>query len=214
MRSLRIVLSTASLLILLACASVAQTPISIGASTGGTVEFSGTGQTPMALIGSCTQAICIQGNVPPGAGEYDMSTAGNNSNVSAGLNPNIFAVNMDGNTMNFNFIVGSSAITGTVQRSSLANSSALRFIGTDTVAGSSGMFAALWRAGSTMPLDVDVSLPPGKALASPVTSSQASSTFGGISSAEIIAAPEPASIALIGSGLLALGGMLKRRTRK
>ena len=201
MRSLRIVLSTASLLILLASASAAQTQISIGASTGGTVEFSGTGQTPTALIGSCSQANCVQGNAYPASN-------------AAGLNPNIFAVSMNGGTMNFNFIVGSSAITGTMQRSSLANASAPQFIGTDTVAGSSGMFAALWRAGSTMPLDFDVSLPPGMALANQVSSSQASSTFGGISSAEIIAAPEPASIALIGSGLLALGGMLKRRTRK
>jgi hypothetical protein len=198
-----------------ACA-VAQTQITIGAGTGGSIEFSGAGQTQLSLIGSCSQTNCIQGDAYLGSnvGTYTMWISGNNPIVSATGTPNVFAVNMNGGTMNFNFLSGSSAINGTIQLTSVASTSAPQFIGTLTVSGSSGIFAALWKAGNVVPLDFTVSLPPGSSLVSQVVNGQAGSTFGSISSGEILAAPEPATIALIGSGLLAIGGVLKRRKRK
>jgi hypothetical protein len=209
-------MALSSLLVLVAACAVAQTQITIGAGTGGSIEFSGAGQTQLSLIGSCSQTNCIQGDAYLGSnvGTYTMWISGNNPIVSATGTPNVFAVNMNGGTMNFNFLSGSSAINGTIQLTSVASTSAPQFIGTLTVSGSSGIFAALWKAGNVVPLDFTVSLPPGSSLVSQVVNGQAGSTFGSISSGEILAAPEPATIALIGSGLLAIGGVLKRRKRK
>jgi hypothetical protein len=212
----RVVVALSSLLVLVPACAAAQTQITIGAGTGGSVEFSGAGQTQLSLIGSCSQTNCIQGDAYLGSnvGTYTMWISGNNPIVSATGTPNIFAVNMNGGTMNFNFLSGSSAINGTIQLTSLASTSAPQFIGTLTVSGSSGIFAALWKAGNVVPLDFTVSLPQGNSLVSQVVNGQAGSTFGDISSGEILAAPEPATIALIGSGLLAIGGVLKRHKRK
>jgi len=213
------VLSIVSLLVVLGAAATAQTQITVGASTSGSVQFSGAGQTQLALVGSCGQASCVQGYGYLGAqvGTYDMWITGNNPLLSATSNPNIFAVNMNGGTLNFSFAIGQSSITGAIQLTTLKDgTNAPQFLGSLTVLNSSGVFASLWKAGNVVPLDLTVSLPQGSALVDQVVAGTAGSTSGTLSSGEILAvtAPEPTSIALIGSGLLAIGGVLKRRLRR
>jgi hypothetical protein len=129
------------MLILLPACAAAQTQITIGASTSGTVEFSGAGQTQGTFVGSCGPADCIQGDAHPG------------SNVGA---------------------------------------------------------YSMWITGNVAPLDFTIALPQGGSLVSQGEGLRSAS----ISSAGILTSPEPATIALIGSGLLAIGGVLKRRKRR
>jgi hypothetical protein len=213
------VLSIISLLVALGAVAAAQTQITIGASTSGTIQFSGAGQTQVALVGSCGQTNCVQGYgyLAAQAGTYDMWITGNNPLVSATANPSVYAVNMNGGTLNFSFAIGQSSFTGTIQLTTLKDGTiAPQFLGSLTVLNSSGIFASLWSAGNVVPLDFTVTLPQGSALVDQVVAGTAGSTSGTLSSGEILAvtAPEPTSIALIGSGLLAVGGVLKRRMRK
>jgi hypothetical protein len=68
----------------------------------------------------------------------------------------------------------------------------------------------MWITGNVAPLDFTIALPQGGSLVSQGEGLRSAS----ISSAGILTSPEPATIALIGSGLLAIGGVLKRRKRR
>ncbi len=212
---LRVVVVAAAVLLMLSASALAQTQITIGASTNGTVEFTPSGSNSiMSFTGSCGGSSCVAGDAYIGSnvGTYEMWITGNNPILSPSGTPNIYAVNMNGGTMNFSFSVGTSTFAGTIQLTTLSNTSAPEFIGTLTVSSSTGIFAALWKAGSIVPLDFTISMSPG----SPSIGGTTVAT-GTISSGEITGgtpAPEPASIALIGSGLLAIGGFVKRRMRK
>jgi len=147
-------------------------------------------QTQMSFIGSCGHASCIEGDAYFGsnAGTYDMWITGNNPLITATKSPNIFAVNMNGGTLNFNFSIGSSTITGTIQLTMLKDgTNAPQFLGTLTV------FKRHWhlcprsgKAGNIVPLDLTISLPPGSALVDQVVAGLAGSTTGTVSSGEII----------------------------
>jgi hypothetical protein len=221
-RFVKVLLATVSTLILLATVATAQTQITLGASTNGTIDFSGAGQTQMSFVGSCGQSNCIQGDAYFGSkvGNFDMWITGNNPLISATSDPNVFAVNMNGGALNFSFDFGkNSSITGTIQLTMVKDGTdAPQFLGTLTVSSSSGIFAALWKAGNVVPLDFTVSLPCGSAHIDQVVAGSAASTSGTFSSGEVlstpVSAPEPTSIALIGSGLLAIGGVLRRRFRR
>jgi len=213
-----------SAMIFLSAGAAAQTDIIIGQGTSGSMSFLmvSSSETIMSLSGSCSQGnACIQGDAYLGsnAGTYSMWTTGNSPILTLTSTPNVFAVNMNGGAMNFSFGNVSGSFTGLMQLTTLTNTSSPQFIGNITVTGATGIFAALWRAGSVVPLDFTISMVPGNV---PIGSGSPSTgtntvTSATLSSGEILPsspAPEPASIALIGSGLLALGGVLKRRMKK
>jgi len=221
-RSISVAFATATLMILLAVAATAQTQITIGEGTSGSVDFTsvGGGGAQISFVGSCGMANCVTGDAYLGSssGQYAMWITGNNPLLSATSDPNIFAVNMNGGTLNFGFSTGgSNYITGTIQLTMLKDgTNAPQFLGTFTVTNSNGVFASLWKAGNVIPLDMTISLRQGSALVDQVVAGLASHTSGNVSSGEIlnVTAPEPTSIALIGSGLLTIGGFLKRRLRR
>lgn len=204
------------ILMVIPLAAVAQTQITIGGGTSGTIVFSGGTETQISFVGSCGQSNCVSGNAYFGTdvGTYQMWISGANPSITAGTTPNIYAVNMNGGTLNFSFVVGGSTLTGTIQLAQVSNTSSPQFIGTMTVTASSGIFAALFSAGNVVPLDFTVALGSGSASVGTVLSGGAGSSSGTLSSGEILPAPEPASIALIGSGLLAVGAVVKKRLRK
>ena len=210
MRSfLNLGLPAVSLLMLLSVGAAAQTEIIIEPETCGTIHFSpssGPHITPSVVRG---QSNSIIGGAYPGtnAAPSGMWLTGNNPIVTTASTPNIFPVNMNGLTANFNFVVGSRAIT-----TSISNKGAPRSSRPLTVSGSSGIFTALWKSSGIEPPGFSVS---SSSHTPPIDSGSTAS--GAISSGGILGsstAPEPASIALIGSGLLAIGGVLKRRLRK
>jgi hypothetical protein len=172
----------------------------------------------LSFIGSCGASNCVQGDVYVGthAGSYDFWITGNNPILTATADPSLFAVNMNGGTINFSFDIGKSTLTGTIVLTTLKDGSdAPQFLGTLTVSNSTGRFASLWSAGSVVPLDFTVSLPNGSPYVDQVVAGLSGNTSGSISSGEVlVTTPEPASIALIGSGLLAIGSVLKRRMKR
>jgi len=196
--------------------ATAQTQITIGNSTSGTITFSGAGTTTVSFVGNCGYANCVSGYAYLGAsaGTYNMWITGNNPTLTATGNPSLFAVNMNGGTLHFSFSLGSSSFAGTITLTTLKDGSlAPQFLGSLNVTTATGVFAGVYSPGQTVPFDLTISLPNGSAFVDQVNSGLASSTSGSISSGEIIPAPEPGTIALLGTGLLAIGGFLKRRLR-
>jgi hypothetical protein len=218
--SLKVALAISSLVILLAVSASAQTQITIGASTGGAVDFTsaGAGSANLSFVGSCGYSNCVQGNAYAGAsaGSYNLWITGNNPILTATADPNLFAVNMNGGTINFSFNIGGNTLAGTVVLTTLKDGSdAPQFLGTLKVSSATGSFASLWSNGSIVPLDMTVSLPNGSPFVDQVVAGTRWGTSGSVSSGEVlVTTPEPASIALIGSGLLAIGSVLKRRLRR
>jgi uncharacterized low-complexity protein len=216
-RLVGVTLAIASLAMFLPMAVAAQTQVTIGASTSGMVEFSGVGSAAGTFIGSCGEGNCIQGDAYLGvnAGTHQMWITDNNPLTSATPDPNIFAVNMKSGTLDFSFATGSGPIQGTTQLTVLRDgTNAPQFLDPLRLSRASDVFASLWKTGGIVPLNLTLPSPRGNALVQQVISGLAGSTAVTIAGGGFLTAPEPASIALIGSGLLALGGVLKRRPRR
>jgi len=217
-RFVRAIVAVASLAIFLAVAASAQTQIKISASKNGMTEFSCAGSTTVTLVGSCGEMSCVPGDAYRGANAGTRPTwlTGTKPLILAAPNPNLFAVNMKGGTLNFSFSPGPGAIQGTTQLTVLRDgTSASQFPGTIPVSSASRTFASLWRSASVVPLNIPTATARREsALVNQMVSGLSGSASVAIAGGAFPSAPEPASIALIGSGLLALGGVLKRRLRR
>jgi hypothetical protein len=213
---LSIVVLLALLVLSMGTLAVAQTQITIGNSTSGAITFSGAGTSTIAFVGSCGFANCVSGYAYLGssAGTYNMWITGNNPTFTATSDANLFAVNMNGGTLHFSFSLGSSSFAGTITLTTLKDGTlAPQFLGSLNVTSATGVFAGVYAPGQTLPFDMTIALPSGSALVDQVNAGLAASTSGSVSSGEIIPAPEPGTIALLGTGLLAVGGFLKRKLR-
>ena len=211
MRSiLNIGLPAVLLLMLLSVGAAAQTEIIVEQGSSGMIQFAATGSRPQIIpSGVCAQSNCVAGGAYSGTKAVTdvMWLTGYNPIATAAPTSNMFAADMNGVSATFNFVVGSSTIAA-----SISNTGAPRRSRPLTVAGSSNSFAALWKSSGVVPPDLAAS-----ASSHSPSSDSGDSESGVISSREILGtstAPEPASIALIGSGLLAIGGVLKRRLRR
>lgn len=213
----KFMIATVLAVLALVAQTSAQTQITIGQSTSGSWQFQGAGATTVSLTGSCGVANCISGYgyFGTGAGTYNMWVSGNNPTLTSTADPSLFAVNMNGGTLNFSFSLGASSLTGSIVLITLKDGTmAPQFLGALKVTGATGAFASLWAASSQAPFDLTLSIPAGHALVDQVVSGTAANTTAANSSGEILPVPEPTSIALIGAGLLAAGGLLKRAKRK
>jgi len=214
----RAIAAVATLAIFVAVAATAQTQIKISPSINGTTEFSSAGSTIVTFVGSCGEMGCVPGDAYRGvnAGTRYMWITGTKPLIFAAPKPNTFAVRMKGGMMNFSFAPVRDAIQGTTQISILRDGpSASQFPNTLPLSSANRTFASLWRSSGVVPLNSPTAAAPrGSALLDQVVSGLAGGTTVAVAGSAFPSAPEPASIALIGSGLLALGGVLKRRRRR
>ncbi len=193
------------------------TTVILGDSSPGQVLITNTGSdTTLAFTGSCGGPDCLTGlgYFGTNVGTYSMwFVSGRSGDLLLGSpNGDMFPINMNGNTIDFTFGYGSTFLDGTVVLNNVTDGTdAPRFIG--------GLFVtstnlAGFRDGTYVDLDFNIYLGTNPTI-DQVFSGQYHSTQGPISSGEIVpSTPEPSSIALFGSGVLGLAGLLRRKLNR
>ena len=226
------VLMTTLLLAGAAKADVAQITLGTTQYTGGDITFTNTGTaTQISFNGTLTG----NGYVEPAGtqGTFTMSLSGTPTLGSPASN--VYPVSMNGSTIQFQYYIGSSPqtatseLTGTINLTTVTDGSPTpRVNALLTVSGSTGIFASEWAVGNIANMDFTINLcpvgdtctqvPPSGNYTSvdSVYQTAGTSTSGFLSSGEVLPAPvpEPASFALLGSGLLLTGSLAKARRRK
>jgi hypothetical protein len=193
--------------------------VSLGESNLGNVQFANNGGTTrMSFTATCgVNPDCISGFGLLGSdvGTYQIWITGVNPKLDPPNAFDIYPVDMTGSTINFSFtlFMGLGNLTGTINAQTITGGSiAPELIGTFTTTSSSGAFVPDWVAGLTTDTDFTVSLAHQTMLLDQVFVTPGSSTSGPLSSGEILPqVPEPSTLGLLGSGLLAMAGVLKRR---
>jgi hypothetical protein len=210
-------LTLVSLVLFLGVGSAsAQTQISMGGGTQ-VVTFTssaGSGSPINVSFASCTD--CGVGNFQQGVsqtpGTYDFTQGGvgpiTMTSTNAGAS---FDIQMNTATLAFDWDSGSNFLDGSVTLVSASdNTSSPKFVGTLLVTSSSYAF---WSPGDTVKIDFVLNL--GNPVLDNVFNhtNGATTTSGDFSSGQALTTPEPFSFALLGSGLIMLGGVLRRRLR-
>jgi hypothetical protein len=210
------------ILILGASSSRAQTQISLGASNQ-VVTFTssgGPGSAINAVFSPCGSPPCGAGNFQQGvvqtSGNYTFTESGGTITMTSINGGATFDVQMNGATLAFSWTSGSNFLTGNLTLTSASdNTPSPRFVGTLLVTGvSAGLYSTFWPAGDTVNMDFTLTLGSNPTLENVFNHTTATSTSGSYSSGQVLPAPEPISVALFGSGLIMVGGILRRRSRK
>lgn len=192
---------------LLIGSAYAQTTITLNTASAG-LQFYGNGSTTtLSFLGSCGgTSNCVSGTTTNG-GTYAMWFSGPAPSLG-GPTGNLYPVL--GGTLNFNFVLGSDSMQGTISLASVNSDPnspyATLLTGTFTADPSlttAGLSSWL-NTQSNVTLTLDLNSPLNGIVANGGTAS-------GTPSGEIVPVPEPATLALIGSGLLGIGGTIKRR---
>jgi hypothetical protein len=146
-------------------------------------------------------------------GTYTMSLSGGTPTLGSPTS-SAYPVNMNGATINFTFSISGSALAGNIVLNTVYDTDgAPQILATLNTTSSSGQFTSLWPSGSSTSLDFALDLY-GSPTVGKVYAGTNSSTSGTISSGQAVPVPEPASIALLGSGLLMVGSLTKNRRKK
>jgi hypothetical protein len=204
-----------AVLVMTGAANADPSQITLGLSSGN-INFSGSGagNVSISFSGTLTGSGLIEG-VTGGVGTYTMSLTGTPTLSSAGGGN--YNVNMNGGNIAFNFVSSSNSndfFTGNMALTLIKDSTQRpELLATLTITASGGIFQAGWPVGSTSVPDLTVNLGSNPSLDA-LWAGTSSSTSGPISSGEVVPVPEPASIALLGSGLLMAGSWVKVRRRK
>jgi len=222
----RLLLSTALVGLMLGLASLPAsadpTQITLGGTAAGSVIFTGDGSGNVLIqLGSCTGGSCTlsgtafgTGALTSGLAPYEFTSTPGTISLAPTSTAGLFAVTQTA-SIGFSYGTGGSLLTGTL--------SLLTF--TQTPGGSStGEFntfavANLVITGGSL----STLFPPGGAILtatmnfgpSPVdlATLSGSTTSAKLASGQITPTPEPGSMLLLGSGLLAVGAFLRRRRR-
>jgi hypothetical protein len=180
---------------------------------GPAIDFSLTGTT-------CGHPNCVSGagalddgNGNLTVGKYSMWLNNGPAYLTGG--PIDFTAVMGTSTLWLNFSLngGLGSVKGTVVLTDLTGgaTSTPKFDGMFTISSSSGMLSMLYPVGTTAPLDFTVNLSPATTFA---PRHNGPTIFGYVSSGEIPAVPEPGTLALMGTGVLGLASVIRRRMMK
>src|SRR5271167_1690823 len=207
-----------SCVLLLAGASFAgPLQVILGVSETGDVVFTNTGgnNVTIGFDGDCGEggSNCLAGSAYYGgnpAGTYQMWIASGGPPTLGTPTGFLYPVNLNGAVIDFTSTIGSFFLDGTVNLTTLSGGTQTpTFGGVFTITGSN---IPGYGVGNQSSMDFVVNLDGNPSVES-VYSGQNGSTSGYLSSGEIApsAVPEPGSIALFGSGALALAGVLRRK---
>ncbi len=193
--------------------------VSVGNSSNGQVNFTNTGgTTSMSLTSSCgghSQCVSGLGLFTSDLGNYQIWVSGGPETLAVPDPPGDFPIVTNGATVNFSFTLagGLGQLTGTLDLEDIVGgtTSAPQMIGTFTTSTVSGAFTSSFVVGATSDADFTINLFNAPTV-SDVYNGLEPMTQGEISSGEILPqVPEPSTLGLLGSGLLAAAGVLKRR---
>ncbi|MGB8771607.1 MAG: PEP-CTERM sorting domain-containing protein [Candidatus Korobacteraceae bacterium] len=195
-------------------------PVILGDSGNDQITFTnmGSNSAEVAFVGSCSQnpTNCLSGYAYDGAnvGTYSMwFVSGRGAgDMSLGSPTNdVYPINMDGSVIDFAVSFGSSFIDGTVDLFNVTDGTNVpRFIGGLDITSSN---VPGFTNGGYSDLDFNIFLGNNPTITQ-VYSGQAQFTEGPISAGELQPVPEPSSIALLGSGVLGLAGVLRRKLNR
>jgi PEP-CTERM motif len=209
----------ACLILLTTLGFSSQTTVVLGNSDTGQILFTNTGpdSAEMSFTGICSgNPGCLSGFAYYGSsvGTYSMWFASGSGDLTLGSpTGGVYPIDMGGNTIDFAFNAGSAFLNGEVTLNNVTDgSNAPRFIGGLLVSSSN---LPGFSGGTYVDLDFNAYLGNNPTI-DQVYSGQAHSTQGPLSSGEIVpgTTPEPSSIALFGSGLLGVAGVLRRKLNR
>jgi len=216
------VLLTAVVAVLTTVASANQ--VTIGNSTTGNVKFTNvhgdTKDVQFSFTGNCKEGgnNCVSGSGLYGTdvGSYKMWITGGSPLLTSPDSFDVYGVNLNAATVHFWMKLmtgGSGTLTGTVNLEQLSGGSIREpeLLGGFTATTVSGAFLSSFSPGITTPGDFTVFLNNTINVDQVFGGKKGAHVQGPISSGEILPTPEPANLGLVGTGLLMMAGVIRRR---
>ena len=214
MRKALLALSVLAVLMTVVSTATAQNQITLGGTVANSLTFTGEGSGNWTLTfagGSLSGTAFGTGTLNSGPDTYTISQSGVTI-TGTYLGSDTWSIAQSGSLA---FCYGgcgaAGLLTGNLQLISLAQTSSTGTFNESLAAnltGLGGSLASLLGGGAVLSITIDFSTP------TDLSSLPPGATLGArISSGELYSTPEPASMVLVGSGLILLGGFVRRRRR-